>query len=96
MRDAAFHLSVNSLSVSEAAFAEGIEAREWYTLASVRRGLEFERALDAAIQLILQFPQSGPAIDGSHRQARSNQCEAILFLVENAQPLYDARGREVV
>ena len=48
--------------------AEILEAKEWYEASVPGLGLEFARALDAAVQSAARMPLAFPSIDGECRR----------------------------
>ncbi len=48
---------------------EAVEARDWYESRSVGLGLEFARALEAALQTAVRNPDASTALEGSCRRA---------------------------
>ena len=53
----------------EEAYAEILEAREWYAGQAAGLELEFARAVDAALATVARFPEGFPLVDGNIRRA---------------------------
>lgn len=71
------------LSFRKRARTELLEARDWYEARSAGLGLEFARAVDAALELVLRMPEAFTPVRGDVRQAVLRRFPyTILFAYE--------------
>ena len=72
------------LSFRLQARAELLEARDWYDARSPGLGLEFARAVDAALELVLRMPAAFTPLRGQVRQVVLRRFPyTILYATEN-------------
>jgi plasmid stabilization system protein ParE len=72
------------LTFRKQAQAELLEARDWYEARSPGLGLEFARAVDAVLELLLRLPEAFTPIRGDVRQAVLRRFPyTILFAYEH-------------
>jgi plasmid stabilization system protein ParE len=74
------------LSFRKQARAELLDARAWYDASAPGLGLDFARAVDAALERVQRMPEAFPVLSGSVRQVVLRRFPySILFAYENQE-----------
>src|SRR5436190_15348326 len=78
-------MPIHQISFNRSAIKDYLEARDWYADRSADVAARFSDAVDAAVQRIVQAPNSLPVVSGKYRRVRLEKFPHSLIFYERAE-----------